>query len=150
MPQKSWLEKLNDSKDLPKIVTMEKAILGAKVGDRLLIAPPLAYDKIMKKVKEGEIISTTHIRQKLAKMYKADLTCPLTAGIFINIVAHAAEEQHYLGKRNTTPWWRTVKAKGELNSKFPGGLEEQSRRLKSEGHPIEVRGDRMFVVLNYA
>jgi hypothetical protein len=30
-----------------------------------------------------------------------------------------------------------MKGKGELNEKYPGGLAEQSKKLKSEGHVIE-------------
>jgi hypothetical protein len=41
------------------------------------------------------------------------------------------------GKTGITPYWRTIKSKGELNEKYPGGLEAQSVRLKAEGHSIE-------------
>ena len=36
-----------------------------------------------------------------------------------------------------TPYWRTLKSKGELNEKYPGGLEGQMVRLQKEGHIIE-------------
>ena len=45
-----------------------------------------------------------------------------------------------------TPYWRTLKARGELNPKFPGGLAVLRTRLEAEGHVVEVRGKRMFVV----
>jgi hypothetical protein len=41
------------------------------------------------------------------------------------------------GKTNITPYWRTLKSKGELNEKYPGGTEAQSGRLTAEGHVIE-------------
>jgi len=31
-----------------------------------------------------------------------------------------------------------LKSKGELNEKYPGGVEDQSVRLKEEGHVIEL------------
>jgi hypothetical protein len=40
------------------------------------------------------------------------------------------------GKPNITPYWRTLKSKGELNEKYPGGLEAQSVHLITEGHSI--------------
>jgi len=52
-----------------------------------------------------------------------DFTCPLTAGIFISIVAWAS----YQRAENETPCWRTLKTNGELNPKYPGGIEEQKR-----------------------
>ena len=41
---------------------------------------------------------------------------------------------------NKTPYWRTLKAGGELNPKFPGGVEAQRARLEAEGHIILQRG----------
>ena len=38
-----------------------------------------------------------------------------------------------------TPYWRTLKSKGELNEKFPGGVEAQATRLEAEGHTIDRR-----------
>jgi alkylated DNA nucleotide flippase Atl1 len=42
------------------------------------------------------------------------------------------------GKQDITPYWRTLKSKGELNEKYPGGVEEQAAHLQSEGHTIEM------------
>ena len=36
-----------------------------------------------------------------------------------------------------TPYWRTIKAGGKLNEKFPGGVETQAEKLLAEGHEIE-------------
>jgi hypothetical protein len=40
---------------------------------------------------------------------------------------------------------KIIKPKGELNPKYPGGMEEQAKRLRKEGHKIEKRGKRWFV-----
>jgi hypothetical protein len=53
------------------------------------------------------------------------------------MAARAAEEDKAEGKKNITPYWRTMKGKGELNGKYPGGLAEQAKKLKAEGHEIE-------------
>lgn len=42
------------------------------------------------------------------------------------------------GKTGITPYWRTIKSKGELNEKYPGGAEAQAARLEKEGHIIEL------------
>ena len=60
----------------------------------------------------------------------------MTTGIFAGIVARAAEEMASEGKKNITPYWRTVKVGGQLNDKYPGGAESQSAHLKEEGHTI--------------
>ena len=40
------------------------------------------------------------------------------------------------GKKNITPYWRTVKVGGQLNDKYPGGTEAQAAHLKADGHTI--------------
>ena len=45
------------------------------------------------------------------------------------------------GKKDITPYWRTLKVSGQLNEKYPGGVEAQSAHLKEEGHAIEMGKD---------
>ena len=59
-------------------------------------------------------------------------------GIFAAIAARAAEEMKSGGKSDITPYWRTLKSKGELNEKYPGGVEAQAAHLRAEGHTIEL------------
>ena len=59
-------------------------------------------------------------------------------GIFVGIAARAADEAAAEGETDITPYWRTLKSKGELNEKYPGGMEAQAARLKEEGHTIEL------------
>ncbi len=40
------------------------------------------------------------------------------------------------GKKDYTPYWRTVKVGGALSDKYPGGVDAHSKHLKSEGHTI--------------
>ena len=49
------------------------------------------------------------------------------------------------GKKDISPYWRTVKVGGVLNEKYPGGVEAQAARLKAEGHTIESKGKTMRV-----
>lgn len=142
MAKKSFNEKLHDSKNMPEIIEVtDPKVITRFGGTRMLIAPPLAYDEIMRKVPYGQLITSDYIRSYLAKRHDADYTCPLTAGIFINIAAKASIER----ETDETPYWRTLKKDGELNEKYPEGIEEQKMRLESEGHTIINRGKRYFV-----
>jgi alkylated DNA nucleotide flippase Atl1 len=143
MARKTWSEKLNDSKNMPVVekVTDQKTV-ARYGGDRMLIAPPLAYDEIMKRVPEGKVITADRIRDYLARKNNADFTCPLTAGIFINVVAQASVER---SGGNPTPYHRTLKKDGELNEKYPDGIDGQKLRLEMEGHTITQKGKRYFV-----
>ncbi len=141
--KKSFNEKLKDTKDMPKIVAVEEpGSVQRYGGTMMLIAPPKDYDDIIKTIPHGKLMQTELIRKTLADKYGAQFTCPLTAGIFINICAHAHEER---GGLNPTPYWRVVKKDGELNEKFPGGLEKQKAALENEGHEITIKGKRLFV-----
>lgn len=43
------------------------------------------------------------------------------------------------------PHWRTLKADGFLNEKFPGGAESHKALLENEGFTVGQKGKRYFV-----
>ncbi len=136
-PRKSWQEKLADDKDLPRVVEITDK-MSARWGTGTVVIPaPREVDEIMRQVPRGKLVTMTEIRALLAQKHGATIGCPLTTGMFANIAARAAEEAAAEGKRNITPYWRTLKSSGELNEKFPGGVEAQAAHLKEEGHTIE-------------
>lgn len=144
-PKRSWREKLADSKDLPKTIVLDGRAK-AKWGEGVMVIPaPRDVDALMRKVPAKKIVTTTSLRSALARNASVDSACPITTGIFAWIAANAAGEDEADGKKKITPWWRTLKAGGELNPKYPGGLREQKRRLQAEGHRIVTRGKRQFV-----
>lgn len=142
MARKTFHEKLADKKDMPVIKPVtDPGTIARYGGDRMLFAPPVDYDKIIRAVPRGKLITAEQIRAYLAAVYGADFTCPLTAGIFISLVAQASNERG----ADETPYWRALKKDGELNAKYPGGVEDQRRRLEEEGHKVFQRGKRFFV-----
>jgi len=147
MPQKkSWTEKLNESKNLPKVVKLKGKATKRWGGKTMAIPSPLEIDALMRKVPRGKLITTSEIRTAVAKKHKADIGCPLTSGIFTWIAANAAAEQEEEGKKKTTPYWRTLKSGGEINPKYPGGISVQKKLLQKEGHKIKTKGKKYLVV----
>ncbi len=144
-PKKSWREKLQNSKDLPKVVPLTGAARERWGGATLAIAPPAEIDALMKRVPRGRVTTINDLRAAVARAHKAEVGCPITAGIFAWISANAAEEAVAAGAKRVTPWWRTLKKDGELNAKYPGGLSGHKRRLAAEGHRFTTRGKRLFV-----
>jgi hypothetical protein len=144
--RKTWVEKLNDSKDLPKVVGIDGKMSRKWGTGTCAIPAPIEVDQIMRRVPKGKLITINEIRAALARKHKATIGCPITTGIFAWIAAHAAEEQAAAGKKRITPYWRTLKAEGELNPKYPGGVERLSKQLEAEGHRVVQRGKRFFVV----
>ena len=135
--KKDFNAMLKDSKDMPKYVKItDEPSIKKYGGDNMYFAPPMAYDEVMKKVPYGKIITVGEIRDYFAKKNNADFTDPITAGIFTSIVAWA----RYQRKEDETPYWRTLKANGELNPKYPEGIELQKKLLEKEGHTIIQKG----------
>lgn len=67
----------------------------------------------------------------------------MTAGIFVSIVAWAS----YQRSENETPYWRTLKANGELNAKYPGGVEAQKEKPEAEGHTYHSKRENEYQIL---
>lgn len=135
--KKDFNAMLHNAKDMPKIqiITDPKSI-EKYGGERMYFAPPLAYDEVMKKIPRGKLITVGMIREYFAQNNGADFTDPITAGIFVSIAAWAS----YQRAEDETPYWRTLKANGELNEKYPGGAQAQKARLEAEGHTVITRG----------
>ena len=66
-------------------------------------------------------------------------------GIFINVVANASKERELEGDKDLVPYWRTLKKDGELNEKYPDGIDGQKLLLELEGHEVIKKGKRYFV-----
>ena len=135
--RKSWQEKLADDKGLPKVAEITDKMSKRWGTGTVVIPAPREVDEIMRKVPEGKLITINQIRGILAQKHGATIGCPITTGIFTNIAARAADEAATEGKKNITPYWRTLKSRGELDEKYPGGVETQAAHLIEEGHTIE-------------
>lgn len=143
--RKSWREKLHDNPELPKVEKISADKRQSWGKGTFVVPSPLEVDAVMRKVRKGKLLTISEIRTHLAAKHKATICCPLTAGIFAWIAAHAANEDETAGAKRITPYWRTLKSGGELNPKYPGGIAELTVRLQAEGHRVIQRGNRAFV-----
>jgi len=122
--KKSWPEKLEDSKGLPRVEKIPAKMNKRWGAGTLVIPAPREVDEIMRKVPEGRVVTVNEIREALARKHNASIGCPIMTGIFARIAAGAAEEQTVKGKE-ITPYWRTLKVGGVINEKYPEGVEGQ-------------------------
>ena len=146
---KNFNAMLHDSKDMPKIqIITDRKSIEKYGGNKMYFAPPLDYDRVMKRVPYGRVTTVGEIREYFAKQSGADFTEPITAGIFVSIAAWASHQR----AGDETPYWRTLKANGELNEKYPGGIESQKEKLEAEGHAIlsKSRKNIRYYVKDYA
>ena len=135
--KKDFNAMLRNAKDMPKIqILTDEASIRKYGGERIYFAPPAAYDALMRKVPRGKLVTVGAIREYLARANHADFTDPITAGIFVSIAAWASHQR----SGDETPYWRTLKANGELNAKYPGGMKAQKELLEKEGHTVIQKG----------
>ena len=154
--KKSWQEKLSDKEGYPKILKLEKRFpcynavhrMGAEDGDEMVLVNPSEVVEIMRKVPKGKLITIVEICKQIAKEHGVQACCSLTTGIFIMTAANATEEAAKEGKSLKIPYWRTLKAGGILNEKYPGGAEAHKKLLEKEGFKI-LQKRRKFVVNDY-
>jgi len=146
--KKSFREKLADDKDLPRVQPITGG-MKQRWGEGTIVLPaPHEVNELMKRVPKGKLTTINELREALARRHGATIACPIVTGILARIAAGAAGEDEAEGKKRVTPYWRTLKTGGELNPKYPGGVEGQKQRLEAEGHVILAKGKR-FVVQDY-
>ena len=100
--KKDFNSMLHDNKDMPKfqIITDIKSI-EKYGGSKMYFAPPIDYDKVMRKIPHGKVMTVERIRKYFAEQSGADFTEPITAGIFVSIAAWAS----YQRLEDETPYW---------------------------------------------
>jgi hypothetical protein len=133
--RKSFREKM-DNPNLPKLVAVPPKWRERYGKGTMLVPSPREVDDLIRKVPRGRLTTVSQLRDSLANTHGANVTCPLTTGIFVWLAAQAAEEAAREGKHRITPYWRVVKDDGSLNPKFPGGVRHQAELLEAEGHRI--------------
>jgi len=142
---KTWAEKLADAKaKMPK----PKKFYCDKTKQQFVIAPVEEIEALIRTVRKGRLLAMNQITGLFRMKYRVDVCCPITAGIFSWIVAHAAHEQEEAGRKRVVPWWRVLKTGGVINPKYPGQGAVQRARLEAEGHKVVQKG-RKLVVADY-
>ena len=132
--RQSFVEK-RDTAPKPRVKVLEKPGGRQFPAGAMLIASPLAVQEVVEQIPAGSVLTLSDLREHLALRYSADYTCPLTTGIFLRIVAEAAEEEG-----QAAPYWRVVRDDGRLIDKLPGGCAEQARKLMQEGVVCRTSG----------
>jgi hypothetical protein len=154
--RKTWWEKLADKEGLPKVVMLERRLpcfnalhkMGVGIDEDVVLANPSEVVACMKGVPRGRLLTIVGICRQIAKRHRVKGCCSLTTGIFIMIAAHAVDEAKREGNDLGIPYWRTLKAGGYLNEKFPGGAESHKALLENEGFKV-VRAGKKWRVADY-
>lgn len=132
---KSAIEK-RDTTAPPRVEVLREPKGNNYPPGRMLISSPLEIDAVVRRIPAGRVLTLGALRDNLARNHRADYACPITTGIFLRIVAEAAEEERAAGGGRIAPYWRVVRDDGTLLDKLPGGPAAQARLLAADG--VEV------------
>jgi alkylated DNA nucleotide flippase Atl1 len=145
--RKSWRDRMAGYKNLPLVKPIPTAMQARHGQGSIVIPSPQEVNTIMAKIPEMRLVTIFQISDQLAYQHGTTIACTVTTGIFANMVARAAAEDEADGKQ-ATPYWRCLKANGELNAKYPGGIAALMSKLEAEGHTVVQKGKR-FVVQDF-
>lgn len=132
--RKTWEQKM-ETPPAPEVFITERAKLGFPEGAKMLISAPKEVREVIAAIPRGSSMTIKDLGQVLAKRHEADVTCPLTTGIFVRIVSEAALDDLDAGKpaEAITPFWRVVGPKDRAASKIRCGPDWIAERRKAEG-----------------
>jgi hypothetical protein len=131
---KTWTEKFN-SQQTYQVKPAPVDIAGMKKGEIMLIPTPKIIDTFIAKIPRGSSMDVKTLRAKLAKSYKAEVTCPITTGFHLRAVAEVALEKLKDGAKLTeiTPFWRVLDENAPTTAKLSCGPAFVKKQRKAEG-----------------
>lgn len=133
---KSWTRKFEDAR--PSEVKISASdIMGMKAGQKMLIPSPALIDAWLRDLPRGQAGDIAVLREDLARANGAEVTCPLTTGIFLRIVAEKTVDELDAGLpvEAVAPVWRLLDAKAKLTRKLGGRAAVLADQRLAEGLP---------------
>lgn len=145
--RKTWQEKLTGHNEL-QVKRADKDFAGIKAGQVMLIPTPLVIDHYIRQIPWGTNVTMETLRRDLALEYGAEVTCPLTTGMFVRIVAEAAHEAYENGTplKEIAPFWRVIDENSPAAARLSFGTEFliEQRRAERLLRPARARTSRVF------
>jgi len=129
---KTWRQKF-DERTTSDLKQTDRPIPGLPLNGTILISNPTEISEELEKIGPGKSMTIQEFRERLAEKHKADMTCPLSTGIFMRIAAEVALEDLAAGKEVVAPFWRVVEPKSPLAKKLSCGPEWIAQHRIAEG-----------------
>ena len=83
---------------------------------------------IVRKIRKGKVVTLDQLREKLSKDFSVQTACPASTTKALQVLSTEDKPICY---------WRIIKKKGELITKFPGGVKGHAALLEKEGFEID-------------
>jgi hypothetical protein len=131
--KKTWTDRLNDPRP-HEVKPAPISIAGMKAGEIMLVPSASLVDAFIRAIPRGKGMDVKMLRQRLARKYKAEVTCPITMGYHLRTVAEAAWEAHQKGAglSEITPFWRVLDEETPTTSRLACGRGFVIRQRRKE------------------
>jgi hypothetical protein len=132
--KKSWTERLNSSKP-HEVKPAPMDIAGMKAGEIMLVPSAAIVADFIRAIPTGTSMDVKTLRRKLARKYKAEVTCPITTGFHLRTVAEAALEEHAQGAGlgDIIPFWRVLDEHAPTTRRLSCGVGFVLKQRRREG-----------------
>lgn len=119
-----WRKRFGAAKP-PHIVTLHTDFAGVKAGSTMLISSPGDIAAYLARIPRGETRTIQRLRNEMARKAGAQSMCPVTAAIYLRVVAEVALRDLAEGKAldQVVPFWRVVTPDSKLAQKISCGTE---------------------------
>ena len=134
MPKKSWTDRFETARP-HEVKPVPIDIAGMKKGEIMLVPSPRIVAEFIAKIPHGTSMDVRSLRERLARRYRAQVTCPITMGFHLRTVAEAALEARRSGKALTeiTPFWRVLDEHAPTTAKLSCGVSFVTTMRRREG-----------------
>ncbi|PJI39010.1 hypothetical protein [Ferrovibrio sp.] len=116
----SWSDKLRDGKP-HQVKPVPVNIAGMKKGQVMLVPSTRIVAAFIRRLPKGRLLETRELRTRLARRYRAEVTCPITMGFILRSLAEAAWEARQAGAAEAVipPVWRVLEDDSLTLKKLP-------------------------------
>jgi hypothetical protein len=131
---KTWAERMASCRP-HEVKPAPIDIAGMKAGEIMLVPSTQIVDQFIRSIPAGASMDLKTLRKKLARRYRAEVTCPITLGFHLRTVAEAAFEAHRQGTKlsDITPFWRVLDEAAPTTARLACGVDFVTRQRRKEG-----------------
>lgn len=117
-----WRKRFGAAK-APHVVMLHTDFAGVKAGNTMLISSPGEIANYVARIPQGETWTMDRLRNEMARKAGANAMCPVTAAIYLRVVAEVALQDLAEGGRldQVVPFWRVVTPDSKLAQKLSCG-----------------------------
>ena len=117
-----WRKRFGAAKP-PHVVMLHADFAGVKAGNTMLISSPGEIANYLSRIPRGEARTVERMRHELARKAGADSMCPVTAAIYLRVVAEVAlrDLEEGRGIDAVVPFWRVVTPESKVAQKLSCG-----------------------------